>query len=111
MALTYQVGSIPRLGFFPARPSQYKTGRDLMRHYVAGAARRFDVAEEDIMGDCRLRPVVRARWFVMWSLYQLERADGSKRFTLPHIARMLGKDHTTILHGIRRWEEEQGHWR
>jgi chromosomal replication initiation ATPase DnaA len=39
----------------------------------------------------------------MWRCRELRRADGTYRHSMPAIARVFeGRDHTTILHGVRR---------
>lgn len=44
------------------------------------------------------------RWEVMWRARQIKRPDGSYRYSLPYIGQRLGgRDHTTVLHGLRRY--------
>jgi chromosomal replication initiation ATPase DnaA len=60
------------------------------------------------MLDCsnKTRPIARARFDCMARLRDLRRTDGAPRFSLPQIGRMLGGlDHTSVLHGLRRWAE------
>lgn len=51
----------------------------------------------------RRRFVVYARWDCMARLRAVQHA-GKPRYSLPAIGRMLGgRDHTTILYGLRKW--------
>lgn len=63
---------------------------------VRAVARAAGVSASDIRGQRRTRDLVRLRWAVAW----LARARG---VSYPQIGRALGgRDHTTIIHGIRR---------
>ena len=57
----------------------------------------YDVIGDDVLGTCRERPVVAARHVAMWVM----RAGG---MSLSSIGREVGRDHTTVLHGIKRVE-------
>lgn len=50
---------------------------------------------ELIRGECRQRELVQARWLVM------ALAQRCLGYSLPRIGRLMGRDHTTVLHGIR----------
>ena len=63
---------------------------------VAVAAARFDVPERELRGLSRSRRVVMARHTAMY----LCRTLGG--LSLPAIGTELGRDHTTVLHGIRQ---------
>jgi hypothetical protein len=48
----------------------------------------------------------RIRWEAMAALRNIQRADGRHLLTLTRIGKILdGMDHTSVLHGLRRWEE------
>lgn len=53
----------------------------------------------ELRGRRRTKYVSRARQLLYWALY--EATDAS----LPQIGRYLNRDHTTVLHGIRRAKE------
>ena len=51
-------------------------------------------------------PRVVARYDAMSRLYRERRWDGRNKFSLPQIAGIMGmKDHTSVIHGLRRWDE------
>lgn len=62
--------------------------------YIADAARRHGVNADDVLLHCRSKRVCIARYEVMRRL----RHDG---LSLTAIGRELGRDHTTILHGLQ----------
>ena len=48
----------------------------------------------------------RIRWEAMAALRDVRRSDGRHMLTLTRIGKILdGMDHTSVLHGLRRWEE------
>lgn len=79
------------------------TPRQIMRR----VAQLRGITVDDIIGESRKRPIAHARQETMWELRQ------RTRLSLPHIGLMLGgRDHTTVLHGVRaheaRMAERQG---
>jgi len=69
-----------------------------VRQYVDIAAADHGVTSAQIMSRESTAPVCKARWGVMRAL----RDDG---FTLAQIGRWLGRDHTTIMHGLRKSDQ------
>lgn len=63
---------------------------------IRATATAFGVPERQLASRCRYQSVCEAR-FVLFTLL----ADDSS-FRIADIARMLGRDHGTILHGLRR---------
>jgi chromosomal replication initiation ATPase DnaA len=57
------------------------------------ASRATGVTVEDILGDSKIHRISHVRQYVMWRA----RKEG---FSLPAIARVMRRDHTTIIHGI-----------
>ena len=53
------------------------------------------IPKEDILSACRLRPVAHARQEVAYLASEMTNAS------LSRIGQRLGRDHTSILHGIR----------
>lgn len=73
-----------------------QTGRKL----AEAIAVKHAISFADMIGERRAVHLVRARHEAMWCLKQ------HTKLSLPQIARILGKrDHTTILHGIKRHAE------
>lgn len=66
---------------------------------IVAVASDYGLGKGDLVGRSRRFPVVRARQEAMWRLRTL------RGLSLAQIGRMLGgRDHTTILHGVRRHE-------
>lgn len=65
------------------------------RDVIAEVAREHEVTPEQVMGRSVHRHVVRARWAAMARL----REAG---LSYPRIGRILGRDHSTVMYGIRR---------
>lgn len=74
-----------------------------LRAVVSECSRITEVSVHDIVGPWRSQTAVRARQLAFWVL------RNSTRLSLPQIGRYLGKrDHTTVLHGIRRVDHMLG---
>ena len=69
------------------------TNRELDR-VVALVAEKCSVSKSDMFGESRVRPVVEARWFLMYVLRN--RYDMS----LPQIACVTRRDHSTVMGGL-----------
>lgn len=68
---------------------------------VRAAAISSGLTEADILGPSRQRFVCTAR---QWVMFEAQAAG----FTLPQIGRVLKRDHTTVLHGIRAERKRRG---
>ena len=66
------------------------------------AAERHGVAYSDIVGPCRKPVYARPRQEAMW----LAARDTAKSY--PQIARVFDRDHTTVIHAIRRQNRLRG---
>lgn len=60
-------------------------------------ANRAGITEADILGPSRLRKITEPRQFVMYLAHK-------RGMSLPKIGRIMGRHHTTVLHGIRAEE-------
>jgi hypothetical protein len=70
---------------------------------AADVARAHGVCLADVCGPSRLRHLVRARQAVMHRLVHVD------RFAVSEIGRFLGgRDHTTVLHGVRAHAARSG---
>ena len=56
-------------------------------------ARMTGVSKADILGRSRKPHICRARWAAMRALKQ-------RGLSASHIGRLMGRDHTTVLHGL-----------
>lgn len=75
-----------------------------VRDILEEVAQTHDCRVKDITGPDRRKAFARARFEAMWRIRRLRTANG-QRYSLGAIAEIFGqRDHTTILHGIRRWE-------
>lgn len=81
------------------------TRNQTIREILVEAARHHGVTLAALKGPRRLRDNCLARWRAMYRLRALRRADGSIRFSLPQIGEFLAMDHTSVIHGIRRYRE------
>lgn len=60
-------------------------------------AARAGITEADILGPSRLRKFSNPRQFVMYLAHK-------RGMSLPQIGRIMGRHHTTVLHGVRAEE-------
>jgi hypothetical protein len=71
-------------------------GRISVRRVLEVTAKHFRTTPDDLVAHCRKRPLVRQRQIAMYVAYQVT-GHG-----LPFIGSKIGgRDHTTILHGVR----------
>ncbi len=61
----------------------------------------FQVHSNDIMGSNRMPAIVLPRHVCMYLLRQ------DLKLSLPHIARILNRDHTTVLHACKKIKQQQ----
>lgn len=75
--------------------------RDRIRAIVLPILRKRDVTWEIIRGQNRHGPIVRARAEVFFALI-------SNGYGYAETGRICGRDHTTVIHGVRKWKERNG---
>ena len=70
------------------------------------AAAAFKIEPEQITGLARTNYIVSARFVVCKILREQTWADGSTRFSYPHIGSFLGgRDHSTIIHAVETFDD------
>lgn len=80
----------------------------ILRAIIREVAESHGLTPEQLCGLGAERRLYHPRQEAMWRCRQLLREDGSHRFSYPQIGRALGqRDHTTIIHGVRRYEGRQ----
>ncbi len=65
---------------------------------IAEVCAQYSVCREELVGHCRCRPLVVARHEAMRRCY--EETD----LTLVDVGRLFHRDHTTVMHAIRKLE-------
>lgn len=61
------------------------------------------LTEQDIVGDARLRYIAIVRWEIWWKIRHL-RTRWGEPFSYPQIGVWFNRDHTTIRHGVLRYD-------
>lgn len=79
-----------------------------MREILADIARIHQVHVRDILGSSRQRWVAWPRQEAMWVMSQQVMEDGSPRYSLPQIGGVLGRDHSTVVHGLKVYAKRNG---
>jgi len=87
-----------KCNLFVARGDNKPNPNSRTRKIVAEIASEIGCAPEDVIGRRRNPVFVLARWRVARALRNLG-------YSLPKIGQQLGRDHTSILNGLRRLEE------
>lgn len=87
-----------RVALQPSTRRMPVPSKSLVHCIVSQEALEAYLSPEDVLGPKRRTPIVRARWRVWVRL----RAYG---YSLPGIGRQTGRDHTSILHALRRSKE------
>jgi chromosomal replication initiation ATPase DnaA len=79
---------------------------------VAFVAHHRGVSSAEIISPTRLGDIVRARQEVMYLARQQTFSDGRHRYSFTMIGKLLGgRDHTTVLHGVRQHGKRLDEWR
>lgn len=73
---------------------------------LAQTARDHGMSVARMLSRRRDRLCAYARFDAMARLRAIKH-HGKPRYSLPAIGRMMGRDHTTVLNGVRRWAEIQ----
>jgi chromosomal replication initiation ATPase DnaA len=81
---------------------------DFFRETLRVVAAKHKVLQSDILGPRRYREFVYARQELVWLLRQARDRTGKHRFSYPTIARWIGQDHTTLIHGYKAHEKRMG---
>jgi chromosomal replication initiation ATPase DnaA len=82
----------------PTKPVRGSCGAEA-RRLLAERAADFQVTVSDLVGDSRKRAVAWPRQAIMAELYE------TGRYSLPAIGRLFNRDHSTVMHGVRRHAE------
>lgn len=65
---------------------------------VDGVSRKHGVSKNELLGTSAKRYVVYPRWECWWIMYD------SDSYSMTQIAEYFGKDHSTVVYGIRQHE-------
>ena len=76
-----------------------------MRAISVTVAAEYGLDFDDLMKATKIRKIAHARFEAWREIYESRDDDGKRIFSMPDIAEFFGKDHTTILGGIRRAKE------
>jgi chromosomal replication initiator protein len=79
--------------------------QSILKHSLEITAQHYGVSISELMGRRRTARVAEARQVVFWLLI---RACG---MTTREVSKLTGRDHHTILHGVRRVEERRSVYR
>lgn len=74
-----------------------------LRTYIKRRCEELEVEYRAIMSVTRRRDVVEARQLIMWEI----KTHVKPEITLPELGRLFDRDHTTVLHAVRRVEEKR----
>lgn len=73
---------------------------NVLQPLIVRAAEHYGLSPKAVLANRRQTSIVRARWAVAWA------AQHATEYSYPRIGRALGgRDHTTVMHGVRRAEE------
>jgi chromosomal replication initiation ATPase DnaA len=85
----------PEKEIFDPYPKPYTKKDGGMALILQDVSRATHIPIKVLLGDCRLKKTVRARW----EIYQRAKQAG---YSLAEIGRRMNKDHTTVMHGLKR---------
>jgi chromosomal replication initiation ATPase DnaA len=69
-----------------------------------------EVTVDSLLGPGRGRALTAPRHLCFYELYEMRRPNGERRFTLTMIGKWFSRDHTSVLHGVKKLKAqmEQG---
>ena len=70
------------------------------KRIIARVALAFGVTAAEVLGRSRTRVIVRVRWAAI-----AEVRAAHPNYSLPHLGRLFGQDHTTILNALRKMKK------
>lgn len=72
-----------------------------MSEVVEAVAARHGLSAADLLGRSNARAITAARQEAMWELRGRRRSNGQPRWSLAQIGEYMGRDHATVIWGIR----------
>lgn len=78
-----------------------------MRALAGEVCATHKITLAELTGHSTAQRLVQVRHEFMWKARAMTREDGRPRFSFPQIGRFLGRDHTSVIHGMRRYAERQ----
>lgn len=82
--------------------SRYYLPHTLVDSVLKAIAALHEVTVADLLGQSRERRIAHPRQEAMYLLRSVMAPDGRPKYSLPDIGRAIGgRDHTTVLHGVR----------
>lgn len=91
----------------PYETMEYAPSRLTAREIIDAVVAKHGVSRTELAGSSRRAPVTAARREASWRIRHEVLVNG-RQISLPEIARHLGgRDHTTVLYNIRRYEAER----
>ncbi len=62
------------------------------------------ISAREMLSESRRFPIAHARHYAMWIIRSMTR-NGEPCYSLEEIGRAFGRDHTTVIHGVRKHQE------
>lgn len=87
-----------------AAPGCIKISQSVLDAEIDYVCQAHKVTRKELMSPERRRQVSHARFELYWRLRSHTWPLGGNKYSLPEIGRALNRDHTSVLHGLRRWE-------
>jgi len=90
-----------------AAPGCIKISQSVLDAEIDYVCQAHKVTRKELMSPERRRQVSHARFELCWRLRNHKWPLGGYKYSLPEIGRALGRDHTSVIHALRRWEQMQ----
>lgn len=90
-AFNYAQGTGKKRGYIPVEPPR-PTAK--AKAIIGAVCRVMKMRPEEALSICRRQRIVDARWAMYWLL------RNELNYNIAHIGRAVGKDHTTVRHGL-----------
>ncbi len=77
----------------------------VVRDVISAVCSARDVQVAEVLGPKAHRRLAEARWEIWTRLDALRTTQGRPRFSRSQLGAFLNRDHTTVLHGLKRWAD------
>lgn len=70
----------------------------------ASVRARTAIKVDDVLADDRARRLAVVRWAIWWRLNRTMRTVSNRAYSYDRLGFMFGRDHTTIMHGVKKYD-------
>ena len=85
-------------------PGCIKLSKAVLDAEIDYVCHKHKIPRRELLSNERRRPVAHARFELCWRLREHKWPLGGAKYSFPEIGRALGRDHTSVIHAVQRWD-------